>query len=316
MSRLFLRVRYLILLLFLGVGLGLFLFKNEKENQADPVRIWREQGLSVVRERVEGFVVFERLGKTHRGIWIQKLGVGKPHCLTPEGRYPRISPDGKTVYFIRGEDMICKIPVSGGQVQVLLKWFERIPAISIHPKRQHVLFICSSGVWTLNTVNLQVSQIESTPNKPAAVDIDENDNVVISTVEGRHHSLWKQQALQIHNSEWERVDVGCSACISPGGQYFTDNQNSHEYIEVKSFSTNEVLCRVGTYPEIYHVDNEAWTNLEEWIVFNSETRKARFVWLYKLGDPHAFKCTFTWDSDRPDAYITRVPDGRLADGQK
>ncbi len=293
-------------LLLLGVALGVLTLENEGKVQADPVRIWREAGMSVVRGRVEGFVVFERLGKEHRGIWIQKLGVGKPRCLVREGRYPRIGPDGKVVYFIRGDQSICRISAEGGRVEELLEWFERIPAISIHPKRHDLLFVCSSGVWKINTVNLQVSQIEGTPQRPAAVDVDLHDDVVISTFEGRHHMLWKQQSEHILNSEWLKVDVGCSAAISPQGTYFTDNQNRHECIEVKTFSTNEVIHEVRTYPEIYTVDNEAWTNLDEWLVFNSETRGGRFAWLYKMGDPHAFKCTFTWDSDRPDAYITRV----------
>ncbi|MDF3129388.1 hypothetical protein P0Y35_09295 [Kiritimatiellaeota bacterium B1221] len=308
MKALFSKLKYRLLATVIFLGAAGYAVRSFIDYKEDPVRIWRNERLALVRERVEGFVVFERLSEKNKGIWIQKLGHDRMRRLTTGGRFPRFSPDGETIFFLRGDNEVYRISKKGGDETKLLEWEERIPGIAVHPKNSEILFISASGIWRLNLETLDVTKLEAAPESPAAIDLDEKMNIIISTYEGRHHRIWKQQTEDIRHSAWERVEPGCSAALSPDGKLFSDNNNRHTYMEIKSFKTNEVLHQVQTYPENYLVDNEAWTNLNDWMVFNSDTTKHRFAYLYRMGDEHSLMVTFTWDSDRPDAFITRVLD--------
>ena len=260
----------------------------------------QERILKQLRERVRGVVVYERGrdGK-HLGLWKTNLGEAAAYRLTRDGRYPRFSPDGTGVAYLRGDTEIRMISITGRNDRLLHTAEARIPSITFHPNGREILFLEKNEVRSLDLAGLTVRTVRRL-EVPAAVDISADGRrlIVSSNRKGRHEI----NVCLLPDGEWKTLGRGCSAAISPDGRVMTDNHFDHHYMRVRRMSDFEDDGRVPPPPGMT-IDNEAWSNRPDWLAYRSEQANHRFVWLYHLGDPAPLQATFTRDADRPDVFV-------------
>jgi hypothetical protein len=264
------------------------------------VEEYQAKALQKLSQRVRGVVVYERGrdGK-HLGIWKTTLGETAAERLTKEGRYPRFSPDGKSLAFLRGDCELRWMTIQGRRDRLLYTAGARIPAIAFHPNGREILFLENHEVRTLDLGSLEVRTVKPLL-MPAAVDISADGMRLIasSNLKGQH----RMSACLLPDGEWVDLGRGCSAAISPDGTFITDNNFDHRYMRVLKTDGFLETGRVPPPPGMT-LDNETWSNWPEWIVFRSEQKEHKFIWLYRLGDPAPLQATFTRDADRPDVFL-------------
>lgn len=265
-----------------------------------PAEDYQVRALQRLRERVRGVVVYERErdGK-HLGLWKTTLGETAAYRLTRDGRYPRLSPDGGRVAYLRGDAEIRIMSIRGRGDRLLHTAGARIPSITFHPNGREILFLEKDEVRSLDLAGLTVRTVRQI-RVPAAVDVSEDGRqlIVSTNLKGRHEI----HTCLLPDGEWKTLGRGCSAAISPDGRVMTDNHFDHHYMRVLQTSDFQEAGRVPPPPGMT-VDNEAWSNRPDWIAFRSEQKNHRFIWLHHLGDPAPLQATFTRDADRPDVFV-------------
>ena len=264
---------------------------------------YQAKALQKLRDRVRGVVVYERGrdGK-HFGIWKTTLGETAAYRMTRDGRYPRLSPDGRDMAFLRGDAQILLMPVRGNRERTLYTGASRIPAISFHGNGREILFLEKDEVKSVEIATGRVSTVRKIP-VPAAVDVSADGSLLIvsTNLKGRH----EMHACRLPDGEWQNLGRGCSAAIAPDGSVLTDNNFNHRFMRVLSAADFQETGRIPPPPGMT-LDNEAWSNRNDWISYRSEQRNHRFAWLYRLGDTAPLQATFTRDADRPDVFLESV----------
>ena len=90
--------------------------------------------LAAAAALVSGEVVYERDG----GIWKATVGRLEPVRLTDEGTYPRWSPDGEYVVFVRGQSILRM--TSDGSDEEVIATTGSPRAVATHPNGNEILF--------------------------------------------------------------------------------------------------------------------------------------------------------------------------------
>lgn len=268
-----------------------------------PPEEYQAKALQRLRERVRGVAVYElSRDNRHAGIWKTNLGALDAIRLTRDGRYPRLSPDGRQVAFLRGDTQIRMMTIQGRRDRLLHTGATRIPAISYHPNGREILFLENGEVRSLEITTGRFSTIRKIP-VPAAVDISADGRLlIVSTNEKGRHEM---HACRLPDGGWIPLGRGCSAAVAPDASAISDNIDTHRYLRLRDTADFREAGRVPA-PRGMTIDNEAWSNLPEWIAYRSEPRNHRFVWIYHLGDPAPLQATFKRDADRPDVFLESV----------
>ncbi len=269
-----------------------------------PPEDYQAKALQRLRERVRGVAVYElSRDNKHSGIWKTHLGELEAIRLTRDGRYPRLSPDGRLVAFLRGDAQIRLMTIQGRHQRLLHSGSSRIPAISYHPNGREIVYLENGEVRSLEIATGRISTLRKIP-VPAAVDVSADGRLLIVSTndKGRH----EMHACRLPDGEWIPLGRGCSAAVSPDGSMISDNIDTHRYLRLRGTTDFREAGRVPA-PRGMTIDNEAWSNLSDWIAYRSEPRNHRFIWIYHLGDPAPLQATFKRDADRPDVFLESAP---------
>ena len=242
-------------------------------------------------KRIEGTIVYER-GKS---IYFQKVNSRNPIMLTMKGRYPRWSPDGRHVAFLRGNKVI-RIDIVSRKEQVLAKATNG-RALAYHPDGAHVLFTDNK---TIKAVNIKTGRVRlvAKGHRFREVDITRDGGRMVTSVKWLGYHV---RAYDMKSGKNWKVSKGCSASLSPGGDRLTNNLSGHKKLALRSWPDGKIK-RIISAPPDAKFDNQFWSNHPNWIASQTQGKRAN-IYIHDVSADRAYQVTRTDDCSRPDLFV-------------
>jgi hypothetical protein len=244
---------------------------------------------------VRGEVVYQRPD----GIY--KTVIGRPESipLALDGSYPRWSPDGQSVAFVRGHQ-IMRVPANGGEAERLAD-ADDARAVAWHPNGLEVLFTDGQSIKSVALDTRAVRTVVS-GHTFRELDFALPARLVTST---RRFGVSIRAFDLATGRDW-KISSGCSASLSPNGERVTNNSDNHRQLLLRRWTNGEIVQTLDAPPG-RTLDNQYWSNESNWIASVSDDTDQTDVFVISVSQNRAWQVTFTGDCDRPDLYVTEVP---------
>lgn len=244
---------------------------------------------------ISGAVVYE----CGEGICKTVLETGEEVLLVPRGTYPRWSPDGRYVAFLR-DGGVMRIRADGGGEELLARTGSP-RAVNYHPGGDEIIFTDGREV---KSVSLESGEVRSLLQGREFMEIDVSPagDRLIATVRERGFRI---VAFRLPQGTTRSLVDGCSASLSPDGDLFTSLDRSHTRLSIRSFSEGTVQT-VLPAPRGLKFDNQFWSNHPDWLASRSEGREEN-IFVHQVSTGASVKITSSGAADRPDLYLERVP---------
>jgi hypothetical protein len=231
--------------------------------------------------------------ETQAGIFIQEAGK-QAEQLAEGGKWPRISPDGDFVAYLKGND-VCTISLETRESKV---W-----AQSSKPK---TLAIPSSGkeIWysegkEMKAVTIETGEIRSLVKDGEFLEVDTGPDgiILIATVKSFGY---KVRVFNLLEESTFTLGKGCSASLSPDGRFATNNLDGHQELAIFDRKDGSVVKKVLA-PQGIKTDNQFWSNHADWIASIDE--ETGHILAHRVSDGKAWKLSDKDGGDRPDVWI-------------
>ncbi|MBT3295466.1 MAG: hypothetical protein HN919_10340 [Verrucomicrobia bacterium] len=241
---------------------------------------------------LQGAVVYEHAG----GIYRTTIGEASGRCLAEQGRYPRWSPDGSRIVFVRATDVVCMD--SDGANARPIAGAEQPRAVAWHPNGNSVLFTDGD---TIVSAALQggARSVIAKGYDFRELDIAADGRHLITTV--LHPT--RLRAYDLETGEVRDLARGCSGSLSPDGERVSNNLGRHKTMAILAWKSGEQVAAISA-PEGQRFDNQFWSNHPDWVASRTEGKHAD-IFIHRLSDNRAFLLTAYGDCDRPDLYISQ-----------
>ncbi len=242
---------------------------------------------------IRGAVVFQRPD----GIYRQNIGSTGAVCLATNGTYPRWSPDGRFVAFVR-ENRILRVPADGGPAEPLAH-VDSPRAVAYHPNAQEVLFTDGEMTRSVSVTSRTVrTVVEGFAFRELDATVDGRQ--LVATVKGLGFQV---RAFDLITGRQWKIAGGCSASLSPDGARVTNNSSDHRKLLLRRWDDGSLAAEVSAPPG-RTFDNQFWSNDPDWIASVTDD-KTRDVFIHRVSDDRAFQVTTVGDADRPDLFVER-----------
>lgn len=269
-----------------AVGAG----KTPDKNELLSIDTELIQGTSEID--IEGKIIFHR----PQGIYLADLSRKTPVLLIKNGSYPRWSPDGKLITYIRGNSIM--LFNLDKKRSVKLAQANKARAVCFTNNGTAVLFTDGKFLKQVDLDSLSISTILSN-EKCLEIDSSLNGKTITATVKAL--GGFKVKIFTFPDLKGETIGRGCSASLSPDGKFVTVNNLNHTALHLYNTDTLKKISKVPT-PANIHFDNQFWSNHPQWIVSSSEG-KFSDIFIHHIQDGRSQRITFSGESDRGDLFI-------------
>ena len=241
--------------------------------------------------RLKGTIVYER----GNAIYFQKVSSRNPIMLTMKGRYPRWSPDGRYVTFLRG-NKVMRIHTASRKEQVLAT-AAKGRALAYHPDGSQVLF---TDHKTIKAVNIKTGKVRliARGHLFREVDITGDGSRMVTSVKWLGYHV---RAYDLKSGKDWKVSKGCSASLNPAGDRITNNLSGHKKLALRNWSDGKIK-KIINAPKDAKFDNQFWSNHPNWIASQTEGEQAN-IYIHDVSANRAYQVTRTGDCSRPDLFV-------------
>ena len=238
---------------------------------------------------LRGLVVCERSGAIH----LARLGEKSTTVLAPAGAWPRFSPDGSLVAFLRGPEVVL-LPVTGG-VPRRLATATAPRALAFAPGGGSIFFTDGAAVRSVDPLSGATRLVLE---EAGALELDAapDGTIVFTTRELGGYAIRGYDPAARRG--W-RIAGGCAASLSPDGRTVTCNAGDHRSLTLLERGRGGRVAVLPAPPGL-RLDNQSWSNHPDWVVSVAERTGAILAQQVSTG--------LAWEivaggCDRPDLFV-------------
>ena len=251
---------------------------------------------AIVRDLPAGRIVYER----DDGIYIKNIGSSESIHLAKNAKHPRWSPDGRSVVFIRNNDiMVANVETK----KLRLVTQAKQPAtVRFGINNKTVLFSDGKRMFRIGLNGKGKKEI-ARDGRFFESSLDSSGNRLAATV--KTGMGYKVRVFDLSAGTVRSVARGCSATISPRGDLVTVLESGHRVLHLYDWSSLKKAGQVKA-PAGIKFDNHSWSNHPDWLVSTSEG-ELHDILLHHVPTGAYRKITTTGDGDRADLHVANSP---------
>lgn len=231
------------------------------------------------------------------GICKKLIGEETPILLTNNGTYPRWSPDGKWIAFVRG-NTIMRMTANGKKIQMMARAIA--PRAVAWTFDGRVIFTDGHVVKAVHSTTLTVETLITGP-KFFEIDMVHSTKGDILAATVKTNFSYQVKIFDLKTGKKRTIARGCSASLSPDGRLVTVNTDNHKQLDLYQAHSGIKKGHINA-PSRFKFDNHFWSTSQNWIVSQSEGKYAN-IFVHHVPTNRVWQVTFTDNCDRPDLYI-------------
>jgi hypothetical protein len=248
--------------------------------------------LNELAKKIDGAVVYQR----GAAIYKTELGKNESVLISPAGEYPRWSPYGNFVAFVR-KNQIMRIGADGTQ-EAVLATADDAHAVAYHPDGNSVLFTDGKTIKSVSLVDKSVKVILS-GNNFRELDTVADGQKLVATIRWLGLSI---RAFDLASGKDWKISSGCSGSLSPDGTLVTNNSSDHKQLFLRDWTSGKIVSSVAAPPD-NTFDNQYWSNHPDWLASKAEKLENPGIFVHQISSNLAFQVTSGKDDDRPDFFV-------------
>lgn len=283
-----------VFLFFVVAAVGLLVSADTTCAGSDTWTAQSQAALETVAAKIDGAIVYQK----NKDIYRTEIGDLSAVLVVPNGSFPRWSPDGEWIAFVRGTS-IMRVPAAGGDVQQLAR-AAKPKAVAYHPNGEEVLFTDGSTIKAVNVSSLAVRNLAS-GYKFQELDISLDGTRLVATA--KVPGGFGVRGYDLSNRTARKLANGCSASLSPDASFVTTNTSGHKNMHLLNWANGRKVSSL-TGPSRAKSDNQFWSNNQDWIAAISESSGNAF--LYEVSTRKTYQVTTGGHINRPDLFVRAV----------
>ena len=240
----------------------------------------------------QGIAAYQRAD----GVYLMDVQTREPVRLVENGTFPRFSPDGKTVAFMRGNDVML-ISAGGGEPRHLATATSG-RAVVFSGNGSEVFFTDGKQVKSVSVADKSVRTVARS-GKFQELDVSSDSKRMVATIRSMGIRI---RAFDLASGKDRELCDGCSASISPDGKLVTNNSHDHKRLLLRDWETGDEQARLHAPPGTTF-DNQFWANHTNWVVSITEGDRQN-VFVHEVSSDKYFQLTDDGDCDRPDLFVS------------
>lgn len=255
-----------------------------------------EGAVDELSRRMQAAVVYQR----DSGIYKTTIGNPMAELLAKGGTYPRWSPDGQHIAFIKGRN-IMRMRSNGVESEKLTR-AKNPRALAYHPNGKEILFIDGEVIYSV-AIKSHTVRVVVKGHRFQELDILENGAQLAVTVKELFGGF-SVYGFDLNTKTKQRLGDGCSAGMPPSGKWVSNLLGGHKKLDLIDWATGEIRFTIDA-PLGEKFDNQAWSNKEDWLVSESEV-DGHNIYVHEISANRATQVTTGGNDQRPDLYIYQL----------
>lgn len=228
------------------------------------------------------------------GVYMRELGSGAATLAVPGAKWPRWSPDGSFIAYLKENGVHRFFPETGRHEKLADVNDPR--TLVVAPDGNEVWFSEGSAV---NAVDLESKKVRQLAEDGTFLEIDAGPDgkTLVATVK---RFGYRVKVFHLETGKVTELGKGCSASFSPDGFTVTNNLDGHQYLALIDWNSGDTRQKIPA-PAGTKTDNQFWSNHPDWIVSMDESDGS--ILGHRVSDHRVWKLSAVPNGDRPDLWI-------------